>query len=194
MSFQLAFILILHRSNACLTEFVNQHILSLGNFLLSQKIFHLKLVDLSSQNEVVLGQTTCCKNQTSLNTLRLIMSTNNMIRNQKDIWKMFYDSLTYGMCPYIDLHIIPAYQMQIWVMTCIKPILASGTILVTYLPRTLSFFLFQISIKDDIPSDSAISATRLKKSSPFVKLFTVQDRCSFNVPLSLAISHPATCC
>ncbi|KAF2581233.1 hypothetical protein F2Q68_00005811 [Brassica cretica] len=40
-----------------------------------------------------------------------------------------------------------------------------------------------------IPSHSAILATRLKKPSPFVKLFTNHDGCSFNVPLSLANSH-----
>ena len=112
--------------------------------------------------------------------------------------------LTYGMCPYIDLHIIPAYQMQIWVMTCNKTILASDTIIVIDL-STRSLFLFQILFTERLqsmcaelmmilPSDSAISATRLKKSSPFVKLFTTHDRCSFNVPLSLAISHPGTCC
>ena len=40
-----------------------------------------------------------------------------------------------------------------------------------------------------IPSHSAILATRLKKPSPFVKLFTNHDGCSFNVPFSLANSH-----
>ena len=59
--------------------------------------------------------------------------------------------LTYGMCPYIDLHIIPAYQMQIWVMTCNKTILASDTIIVIDLsPRSL--FLFQILFTERLQS------------------------------------------
>lgn len=57
--------------------------------------------------------------------------------------------LTNGMCLYIDLHIIPAYQMQIWVMTCIKPIHTSETVTVTYIVLVLtpSLFVFQIFFK-----------------------------------------------